>query len=399
MDNETFQKAWRVLERFGSLEEITNLGLSRRQALQIARLFTFTQTVRPNLPKDLLETFKGLGLQALTLSPLVERDDWGGIVKLLEAIETLPQAAEWSYLLPTLEAKRTGKRPFLWASNTELAQRLKRIQEEMKPLLERLNQAREDQPLLDWVRSHLQACPADIKGFLLSHLGVWNGRLCLARRLDERWQMSLRNKGILRYDEDKMIHVVEDPDALIAEAEQRTKRGWRREYKRKKGKPPLDPEYRVPSLVEGLMKPFHLKEFEDLQRQERNMLQILGARWLDDQGYVAALDFPIDGRLCDAIGHNEDGRIAILKVLAHGEKLEDNEWKEFMNYCDMFYFIVAPFPQEEIIETEVGILAFHVAGNGLRQVEQRPCRMQLRASEREKLVFRINRSLARALVY
>lgn len=64
--------------------------------------------------------------------------------------------------------------------------------------------------------------------FFLDHLGVKRGKLCLAKRLDYRWQKNLKKKGILVLDE--YIHWIADVPAMIEEYQQRKKRGYRMAY-------------------------------------------------------------------------------------------------------------------------------------------------------------------------
>jgi len=76
-------------------------------------------------------------------------------------------------------------------------------------------------------------------------------------------------------------------------------------------------------------------------------------RALLDRGMRSLVEFPLaNGRRADVVGLDEAGTIVIVEVKSGpADYLSDQKWPEYRDFCDRFYFAVAPdFPQQMIPE-------------------------------------------------
>src|SRR5690606_10345987 len=70
-------------------------------------------------------------------------------------------------------------------------------------------------------------------------------------------------------------------------------------------------------------------------------LQDLAMKWLYQQDYVVTREVQLpNGRRCDVIGYNKEGRIVIIEVKASkADFLQDKKWRSYLPYCHEFYFL------------------------------------------------------------
>ena len=59
--------------------------------------------------------------------------------------------------------------------------------------------------------------PKNVQDFLIKHLGIYEDKLVLAKRLDSNWQRSLKKKDIIGYDEWNYIWYVNNLDKMVEE--------------------------------------------------------------------------------------------------------------------------------------------------------------------------------------
>ena len=77
-------------------------------------------------------------------------------------------------------------------------------------------------------------------------------------------------------------------------------------------------------------------------------------RLLADMGYATLVEMPLGvGRRVDVIGLNRKGAFAVVEIKTSVADLRaDRKWREYLAYCDSFYFAVpdgfplAPLPDE-----------------------------------------------------
>ena len=73
------------------------------------------------------------------------------------------------------------------------------------------------------------------------------------------------------------------------------------------------------------------------------------ARLFEDLGCAVVTEFPLaNGRRADVAALSADGRVTLVEVKSGIPDFRaDAKWHEYLEFCDAFYFAVAPeFPQE-----------------------------------------------------
>ena len=115
-------------------------------------------------------------------------------------------------------------------------------------------------------------------------------------------------------------------------------------------------------------------------------------------GFDSLTEFTLSsGRRVDVVGMNSKGKIAIAEIkISVADFRTDQKWREYMDFCDQFYF-AAPleFPVE-ILPKELGlILADAYGGEIIRpsKISSKP----LHASRRRELTLRFARVAASRL--
>ena len=81
-------------------------------------------------------------------------------------------------------------------------------------------------------------------------------------------------------------------------------------------------------------------------------------RLFEDLGYAALTEFSLtNGRRVDVIALDGAGGTAIVEIKSSVTDFRtDHKWQEYLDFCDRFYFAVAPeFPQT-LIPAEVGLI-------------------------------------------
>ena len=94
------------------------------------------------------------------------------------------------------------------------------------------------------------------------------------------------------------------------------------------------------------------------------------ARLFEDMGCAAIAEFPLaNGRRVDVIALDWQGTTSIVEIKSSVQDFRsDGKWREYLDFCDRFYFAVAPeFPQD-LLPVEVGlIVADYWHGTVLRE--------------------------------
>jgi hypothetical protein len=67
--------------------------------------------------------------------------------------------------------------------------------------------------------------PEPFCSFLGEYLGLFEGKLVLAKRLNVNWQRSLRKQGIIEYDEFQYVYFLKDFNSFIESLKSRHNRG------------------------------------------------------------------------------------------------------------------------------------------------------------------------------
>jgi hypothetical protein len=81
-------------------------------------------------------------------------------------------------------------------------------------------------------------------------------------------------------------------------------------------------------------------------------------RMLGELGLGTLTEFSLpNGRRADVIGVDRNGRFVIVEVKScAADFLSDGKWEDYLDYCDRYFFAVAPdFPQE-LLPAEHGLI-------------------------------------------
>jgi hypothetical protein len=117
------------------------------------------------------------------------------------------------------------------------------------------------------------------------------------------------------------------------------------------------------------------------------------ARALSAAGQAVLPEVPLaNGRRADLLALDRRGTITLVEIKScRADFVADRKWQEYLDYCDRFYFAVAPgFPLELLPPDEGLILADRFAGEILREARLR-C---LSAARRRAMLIRFARASA-----
>jgi hypothetical protein len=408
-------------------------------AKRLSRYNNFLEKSKEHLSEAALGKIKGIGLKALHLAPLFKEEDWEGLTEVLSSINEHTKRDELPLLTEALNEKRKRVADFERDVNRKLDY-LKRRENELLKLEEETNylreKAREQTQFLNKYSQQGQ-------DFLIKHLGLHDGKLVLARRLNYNWQKALKKKEILSYNEWKYIWYVNDLDSLVVEYENRINRkkpyptewehGAANEFSSYQSA-----EYKLPtglatdllsSIREIDQKKKELEaEREDIQKQIKDLrktspksflesveasnvlstlelkrhgeLQDKALKWLYNRGYIVASEVTLpNGRRADVIGFSEFGHIVIVEVKASmSDFVHDEKWQSYLDYCDLFYFLLDDKARPAYFQRKYrGVGLLQETKNSVKVEETHE--LQHEAKEREKIHFSISKVLTKKYVY
>ena len=328
--------------------------ISIDNAKRLSRYNNFLEKTKNHLSLAAMEKIKSIGLKALHLSPLFKADDWEGLIEILSSINEHTKRDELPLLIEALNEKRKRVADFERDVNRKLDY-LKRREIELLKLEEETNHLREK---AREQTQFLNKYPQKVQDFLIKHLGLYDDKLVLARRLNYNWQKTLKKKEILTYSEMKYIWYVNDLDSLVVEYEKRINRkkpyptewehGAANEYSSYQSA-----EYKLPTglatdLLSSIREIDQKKkeieaEREDIQKQIKDLrkmspksflesveasnvlstlelkrhgeLQDKALKWLYNKGNIVASEVTLpNGKRADVIGFSESGHIVIVEV-------------------------------------------------------------------------------------
>jgi len=131
--------------------------------------------------------------------------------------------------------------------------------------------------------------------------------------------------------------------------------------------------------------------FPDPPRPDRTLALTRGVtRLFFDLGLSPLCEFRLaNGRRADVAGIDRKGKLVIAEVKSCRDDFEaDQKWPDYLDYCDRFYFAVAPdFPRELLPETEGLIIADEYGAAIARAAMERP----LNAARRKAVTLRFAR--------
>jgi hypothetical protein len=81
-------------------------------------------------------------------------------------------------------------------------------------------------------------------------------------------------------------------------------------------------------------------------------------RLFNDLGYAALAEFPLRvKRRADIVALNDAGEIVIVEIKScRADFRADQKWPDYLEFCDRFFFAVAPDFPREILPEECGLI-------------------------------------------
>jgi hypothetical protein len=432
------------LERGTKLKDIPSLfPISLDQAKRLSRYRNILEKSRVRLTDDEVEKICKMGIKILYLAPLFQKEDWEGITEILSSINDQTKRDEFPLLMQALQEKRERIRGFQLEVDSKL-NALKRREIELEKLEASIEETTKK---IKQETKFLKKYPDNVQRFLIKHLGIYNDKLVLARRLDSLWQKSLKKKGILNFAD--YVYFVMDLDALTADYLKRINRNvplateWdyeKEDHRNRNGDyaTPYSPEYRLPSglaidlrsalesieekmaEIKNERENIH-KEMKQLKRNSpksfieaveatntlsahdlrlHGQLQEKALKWLYNRGYIVASEVTLpNGKRADVIGYDENGRIVIVEVkVSAADFRQDEKWQTYLDYCDEFYFLTNDAARPVYYQSEYsGVGLLKETKNNLKIAVGH--KLEHTAKEQEKIQFLIGKLLSKKYVY
>lgn len=191
-----------ALSKGAKVKELPSIfGISIDQAKRLSRYLNLFNQAEKHLNKDLIEKIHQLGLKSLYLSPLLKEKDWEGLAEVLTAVNEHTKRNDIPLLIQALYEKRTRLKESEQAVKTQI-----QILEKKEHDLSQLEKDIEEKiSLMMKQNEFIKKYPSSVQKFFLEHLGLFEGKLVLAKRLDSNWQKHLKKKGAIRYSEENYV--------------------------------------------------------------------------------------------------------------------------------------------------------------------------------------------------
>ncbi len=92
-------------------------------------------------------------------------------------------------------------------------------------------------------------------------------------------------------------------------------------------------------------------------------------RLLADLGYAVLHEFRLTGgRRVDVIGLNDGAEFAIVEIKSSVEDFRaDRKWREYLPFCDRFYFAVSERFPERLLPGDCGVIVADAYGGAVRR--------------------------------
>ncbi|WP_338473411.1 MmcB family DNA repair protein (plasmid) [Niallia sp. XMNu-256] len=347
--------------------------VSLDQAKKLSRLNKMLNLAREHLNEDLNQRLQHLGIKSLPLSRLFRQADWGGIIEILSVVTDGTTRDDLELLIDALHEKRN---------------RIKELKEETDLSLlelEKLNQSlqtKEREILLfqqEW-NKHLQVFEpylGPIRSFLEEYLGVFDGKLVLAKRLCGNWEQHLREQGIIKYHGNQSVYYINDVYRFVESLQSRRERGLKyrsgtdeslgltgsfvnsmnklkqklREVQEKKAAIEEEVIRIKQKTTQSYMKITETPDYlsaDDLKRLKE--LQVKALKWLFKRGFIAMTDFTLpNGKKTDIFAYNES-QIVIFKIkVSKNDLITDYKWTDYLPYCHDFFFLTPDKLKDEVV--------------------------------------------------
>ena len=124
-------------------------------------------------------------------------------------------------------------------------------------------------------------------------------------------------------------------------------------------------------------------------------------RLLLDMGLASIREFSLaSGRRADIAAIGKDGRILIVEIKSSiADFRSDGKWQDYLDYCDTFYFAVAPDFPVEILPQACGIIIADRFGAEVQRTDPSETpETKLKAARRKAVTLRFARVAASRLM-
>jgi DNA repair protein MmcB-like len=359
--------------------------VSLDQTKRLSRFNKMLSLAKDHLDEDLYNRLQQLGIKSLPLSHLFRQDDWGGVVEILSVVTDETTRDELQLLINALNEKRERILEFKEKADLSLSQ-LEKAEQSLQIKEKELLMLQKE--MNEQLRIFYQY-PDPFHSFLGEYLGLYEGKLVLAKRLNVNWQRSLRKQGIIEYDEFQYIYFLKDFNSFIESLKSRHDRGleyrWDpdKDIKRiTKSTPwadvPHDGKYKIPTafsdpFIDSMNKvKQELKEIKDkkvaiedklikikhetvqsymemaeasdylsaadLKRHKE--LQDKALKWLFNRGFIAVAEFTLpNGKRADIFAYNESQIVVFEIKVSKSDLMTDQKWTEYLPYCHDLFFL------------------------------------------------------------
>lgn len=420
-----------------------NFKVTLDQAKRLSRYRNILMKSKDHLEIDTYEKMRKMDFKIFVLNDLFKAEDWSGIAEIINSVPESVSKDTLKKMILALEEKRERIKEFQEEYKHQMTF-LKRREEEAKKEEEQLKLLKKQ---MDEQVKFLKKYPLKTRRFLMKHIGFYDERLVLKRRVDSSWRKLLLKKKIVEYDSWDYVHYINDLDELANQHEYRTKRKLRTEwdydleYEKAEHKYYVsdDPYYkRGDGLADDLMSEMERieekfaqmeeerekiqKEMKKLRKtnpesfmeavvaantlsakdlQKHGELQDKAMKWLYKLGYVATVELVLDnGKRVDVVGYNEHGRIIVIEVKASAADFKgDNKWDTYLNYCDQFFFLYDGYYSErEFGEEKMKAGLLKVEGKSLKIHKEEELKKH-EPKNRNKVIFDIGRALSKKMIF
>ncbi len=359
-----------------------------------------------------------IGTKSLVLIDLFKNNEYELLDDILIMIDENIKRSDLAKLPGVIKEKQES----LETAKTYTDQELTALEDREKILEEKLHELKESEEELKEATKFIGKCDKRTRDFLEDHLGISKGDVVLLKRLYHSWQQDLRRDRVIRYCNKRKVWIVENIEALKTDTNIRIESGekisWdendlpmiyynynipNERYKlaedvtsnlkntigeRKQEINTLKKERRkikrrIKALKEQSVSRFmdakdYSNYFSDLEIINHGILEHEAMKYLYGEGYITSNEIVLDNnKRVDIAGFNKYNNMIIIEAKASMQDfLQDTKWKEYLNYCNQFYFIFGSwsFNKNKILErldgSGVGILLFEKDSNSLKIIKK-----------------------------
>lgn len=416
------------------------------QAKRLSRFNNILKLAKENLEEEYYNRLQSLGIKCLPLAPLFRQFDWGALIEILSVITDETKRDEIPFLMDALDEKRKRIREFKEKTDLTLSQ----LESAERSLQAKEKELIQLQQKIDDLIKIFHKYPEPFRSFLTEYLGLYEGKLVLAKRLHVKWQQNLSKNGILHYDEVAHVHYIKDFNRFMESVKSRHNRGL--EYRWNPDKDmdklsqvtswtdaPHNDNSLIPSTFNG---PFidsisqiklelqdTREKKEEVQKELKNIkhktiqsytemtkiseylstldlkrhkeLQEKALKWLFQRGYIAVADLTLPNRKKVSIFAYNEAQIVIVEIkISQEDLMTDQQWTEYLPYCHDFYFLTPSDLQSLVTEKiqDVNCGQFVEIENSIKLIKPDERQMN-QIDQANELKFFASQLLSRKFIY